>query len=105
VQAAPVGTAVWLPGLGDRWPRHSRLCRLSAHAYLSSHLVVVGGGRGQGEGAAFAPTKFRLDLQPLREPQALSWASSLLPTLESFSVWACSELDLAMQTPRRAPSL
>lgn len=48
MQAAPVGTAVWLPGLGDRWPRHSRLCRLSAHAYLSSHLVVVVGGTRAG---------------------------------------------------------
>lgn len=43
---------MWLPGLGDRWPLHRRLCRLSTHAYLSSYLAEgrVGeeGGRDAG---------------------------------------------------------
>ena len=50
---APGGTAVWLLGLGDRWPQHSRLCLPSTHAHLSS---VSSGGLGAGIRPASAPT-------------------------------------------------
>lgn len=40
---APGSTAVWLPGLGDRWPQHSRLCLPSIHAHLSSVSWGAGG--------------------------------------------------------------
>lgn len=66
----PGSTAVWLPGLGDRWPQHSRLCLLSTHAHLS---FVSWWGAGMGPASA-PTTKSRRCLQPLRERQALSWA-------------------------------
>lgn len=49
---APDGTAVWLPGLGDRWPQRSRLCLPSTHTHLSS---VSWGGGGQGQGLPLHP--------------------------------------------------
>lgn len=71
----PGSTAVWLPGLGDRWPQHSRLCLLSTHAHLS---FVSWWGVGMGPASA-PTTKSRACLQPLREPRALSWAQPPLP--------------------------
>lgn len=50
---APGGTAVWLPGLGDRWPQYRRLCLPSTHAHLSS--ASWGGLGRQGWGPPLLP--------------------------------------------------
>lgn len=69
--SAPGGTAVWLPGLGDRWPQHSRLCLPSTCAHLSS--VSRGGFGGQGWAHLCTHHRVHEGLLLLGEP------SSLLP--------------------------
>lgn len=76
---APGGTAVWLPGLGDRWPQHSRLCLPRAHIPIC-HLYLGGGG-GQGRGLSLHPPPSPEGVySPSRSPRPFPGPSPLLPT-------------------------
>lgn len=92
---APGGTAVWLPGLGDRWPQHSRLCLPGKHSHLSSVSWGAGGwglpvhpplSPGQSAASQGAPSPFLVPapssqpLTPLGAPPRCRHPQTTLPS-------------------------